>query len=170
MDAGQMLVRTVNVAKLDIPTIEAVEADESLTQEAGTVVAIVSVIGALGSLFSGDIWFFIASIIISLIGWFVWSFISSFIAQKIFSKDTVDTGEMLRTIGYAYAPFALGIFSFIPILGAILGLIGFIWALVAIVTGMRQAAEMTTVQAIITAVVGFIPFAIVMGIVGSILT
>jgi len=169
MDAGQMMVRTVNVAKLDIPTIEAVEADESLTQEAGTIVAIVAVIGSLGSLFSGKIWLFISSIIISLIGWAVWSFISSFVAQKVFGKETVDTGEMLRTVGYAYAPFALGIFSFIPILGFLLGLVGFLWALTAIVVGMRQAAEMTTVQALITAVIGVIPFIIAIGTVTAIL-
>ena len=157
------LVRTVNIAKLDVPTFEAVEADESLTQESGAVVAAVSLIGALGALFSGKLWLFIASILIGLIGWFIWAWLSAFIAQKVFNVTTTDTGEMLRTTGYAYAPQALGIVPF-------LGFIGMLWSLVAIIIGMRQAAEMTTTQAIVTAVIGFLPAIIAMGVVTAILS
>lgn len=156
-------VRAVNIAKLDVPTFEEVEANESLTQEAGTVVAIVAVIGSLGHLFRGKLWLFIASIIILAIGWVIWAWLSAFIAQKVFDKQTTDTGEMLRTTGYAYAPQALGVIPF-------LGFIGMIWSLVAIVIGMRQAGEMTTLQAVITAVIGFLPAMIAMGVVTAILT
>ena len=160
------LVRTVNVAKLDVPTFESVEADESLTQESGAVVAIVSLLGALGALFSGKIWLFIATIVISLIGWFIWAWLSAFIAQKVFNVETTDTGEMLRVTGYAYGPQALGV---VPIIGPFLGFIGMIWSLVAVIIGMRQAAEMTTTQAIITALIGFLPAIIALGIVTAIL-
>lgn len=157
------LVRSVNIAKLDVPTFEAVEADTSLTQEAGSVVAAVAVIGSLGFLFQGQLWGFISSILVLLIGWFVWAWLSSFIAQKVFSKQTTDTGEMLRTTGYAYAPQLLGIIPF-------LGFVGMLWSLVAIIVGMRQAAEMTTGQAVLTVVIGFLPAVIAMGIVTSALT
>jgi len=70
---------------------------------------------------------------------------------------------MLRTTGYAYAPRMLGIIPF-------LGFIGWIWSLVAVIIGMRQAGEMTTMQAVITAVIGFIPAIIALGIVTAILT
>ena len=161
------LVRTVNIAKLDVPTFESVEADESLTQESGSVVALVSLIGALGALFSGRVWLFIASILIGLIGWAIWAWLSALIAQKIFNVETTDTGEMLRVTGYAYGPQAMGI---VPIIGPFLAFIGMIWSLVAIIVGMRQAAEMTTMQAVITAVIGFLPAIIAMGVVTAILT
>lgn len=156
-------MRAVNIAKLDVPTFESVEADTSLTQEAGMVVGLVAIIGSLGALFRGKLWLFIASIVIMVIGWMIWAWLSAFIAQKVFNKDTTDTGEMLRATGYAYAPQALGIVPF-------LGFIGMIWSLVAIIVGMRQAAEMTTMQAVITALIGFLPAIIAMGVVTSILT
>ena len=163
MDPAQALTRSIGVAKLDVPTIEAVEADTSLTQEAGAVVALSSVIGSIGLIFSNGLWAFIAGIIISLIGWGIWAWLSAFIAQKVFKKTTTDTGEMLRTTGYAYAPQVLGIVPF-------LGFIGMVWSLVAVIVGMRQAGEMTTGQAILTAVIGFLPAIVAMGAVTAVLT
>lgn len=155
--------RAINIARLDIATYEQVEADTSLTQEAGAVVAVTAVVGSLGFLFRGQLWGFIASILIMLIGWGVWAWISAFIAERVFNIQTTNVGEMLRTTGYAYAPMLLGIVPY-------LGLLGMIWALVAVVVGMRQAAEMTTIQAIITALIGFLPAMIAMGIISAILT
>jgi len=155
--------RSMNVAKLDIPTIEAIEADESLTQEAGAVVALSTLVGSLGLLFTNGLWAFIASILIGLAGWAIWAWLAAFIAEKVFNIQTTNVGEMLRTTGYAYAPRMLGIIPF-------LGFIGWIWSLVAVIIGMRQAGEMTTMQAVITAVIGFIPAIIALGIVTAILT
>jgi len=152
-----LVQRVVNVAKLDVPTFEEVEHNESLTTEAGIVVAVVSVIGSLGALFSGSLLAFIGAIIVSLLGWGVWSFITAFIAQR-FLGGTTDVGEMLRATGYAWAPQALGIIPF-------LGFIGMIWSLVAIVIGVRQAGDFSTGKAVIAAIVGFILYAIAMGLV-----
>lgn len=160
---ARALQRSVGVSRLDVNTFEAVEADTSSTAEAGVVVVVASVLGSLGSLFVNGLWGFIATIAILLIGWFVWAWLSAFIAQKVFNVTTTDTGEMLRTTGYAYAPRVLGIIPF-------LGFIGALWSLVAIIVGMRQAGEMTTVQAVITAVIGFLPAVIAMGIVTAMLT
>jgi len=163
MDPAMAATRSMNVAKLDIPTIEAIEADESLTQEAGAVVALSTLVGSLGLLFTNGLWAFIASILIGLAGWAIWAWLAAFIAEKVFNIQTTNVGEMLRTTGYAYAPRMLGIIPF-------LGFIGWIWSLVAVIIGMRQAGEMTTMQAVITAVIGFIPAIIALGIVTAILT
>lgn len=160
--ASNIQERVINIAKLDVPTFEAVEADASLTQEAGMVVAASSLIGSLGYLFIGRFWLFLVAIAAGLVGWFVWSWLAAFIAQKLFKVTTTDTGEMLRTTGYAHGPRLLGIIPF-------LGFVGAIWSLVAVVVGMRQAGEMTTTQAVITALVGFLPYAIAMGIFTAIL-
>lgn len=163
MNASSVLARCLAIARLDIDTFEAVEADKSLTSEAGTVVAAVAVVGSLGALFRGKLWLFVASIIIMIIGWMVWAWLSAFIAQRLFDKQTTDTGEMLRTTGYAYAPMMLGLVPFLWFVGAV-------WSLVAIIVGMRQAAEMTTTQAIVTAAVGFLPAVLAMAIVTATLT
>lgn len=155
--------RSVEIAKFDIPTFEAVEHDRSLTQEAGAVVAVTAVVGSLGQLFLGNVWVFVSSIIIMLIGWVVWAWLSAQIAMRFFDKQTTDTGEMLRATGYAYAPQMLGIIPF-------LWFVGVVWSLAAIIVGMRQAAEMTTGQAIMTALIGAIPAIVAMAIVVAILT
>jgi len=77
---------------------------------------------------------------------------------------------MLRTTGYAYAPQMLGIFAFIPILGWFASVGGMLWSLAAVIVGMRQAGEMTTMQAVITAVIGFLPAMIALITVTAILT
>ncbi len=160
---ARALQRSIGVSRLDVNTFEAAEADTSATPEAGVVVVVSSLIGALGSLFVNGLWGFIATIAILLIGWFIWAWLSAFVAQKVFNVTTTDTGEMLRTTGYAYAPRVLGIIPF-------LGFVGAIWSLVAIIVGMRQAAEMTTTQAVITAIIGFLPAVIAMAIVTAMLT
>lgn len=150
-----LVQRVVNVAKLDVPTFEEVEHNESLNQEAGIVVAVASAIGALGQFLTGGGFLgFILAIVMGIVGWLLWSLIVSLIASKVFG-GTTDFGEMLRATGYAWAPMA------IPF-------IGWIWAIVAIVVGIRQAGDFSTGKAVITAIAGFIPWALGLGIITSV--
>jgi len=158
VDPTRAIQRSIGVSRLDVGTFETVEADESSTTEAGVVVAVATVVGSLGSLFTSGLWGLILTIGIGLVGWFIWAWLAAFIAEKVFNVQTTDTGEMLRTTGYAYAPRIIGIVPF-------LGFVGALWSLVAVVIGMRQAGEMTTTQAIITAVIGIIPYLIGISIV-----
>ena len=162
IDPQRALRRSIGVARLDTATIEEVEADTSATAEAGVVVVVSSIIGSVGSLFVDGLGGFLSWIAILIVGWFVWAWLSAFIAEKLFDVRTTDIGEMQRAIGYASAPRAIGL---IPYLGFVAG----IWTLVAFIVAIRQAGEMTTGQAIITALVGLIPAALAIGIVSAIL-
>lgn len=161
--ASRALRRSLAIARLDVPTYEEVEADTSSTAEAGAVVVVASVIGSIGSLFINGLWGFISWIIVLLLAWLIWAWLAAFIAERLFNVQTTDVGEMLRTTGYAYAPRVIGI---VPLLG----FVGFIWSIVAIVVGMRQAGEMTTGQAVITTLIGALPGIIGVGIISAILT
>jgi hypothetical protein len=163
INTTRALQRSIAISRLHVPTYEEVERDTSATAEAGAIVALVAVVGSLGALFRGKLGLFIASIIILLIGWLIWAWLSAFIATRLFNVTTTDMGEMQRTTGYAYFPQLLGIVPF-------LGFVGMLWSLVAIIIGMRQAAEMSTIQAIMTALIGFLPAIIAMAIVTAILT
>lgn len=160
---SRALSRSLAIAKLDVPTFEEVEHDTSCTPEAGAVAIGASIIGSVGSLFLNGLWGFIASIIVLIVGWFIWAWLSAFIAKQVFDVQTTDTGEMLRTTGYAYAPRVIGI---VPLLG----LVGIVWSIVAIVVGMRQAGEMTTIQAVITTLIGALPALIGVGLVAALIT
>ncbi|MBI3967500.1 MAG: YIP1 family protein, partial [Chloroflexi bacterium] len=102
----------------------------------------------------------VLGIIAAFVGWVVWAYLTYFIGTSIFG-GTATPGEMLRTIGFAESPSVLNILSFIPFLGAIIGLVAAIWALVCGVVAIRQALDFSTGKAILTAVIAFIPAAIV---------
>jgi hypothetical protein len=169
--------RAIRAAKLDVQLYEEVEANQNLTSQAVAVVviaAIASGIGsALGAIIMGrGIGGFFGSLILSpittMIGYLIWAALTYFIGTKLF-EGTADYGEMLRAIGYSYAPQVLSLVSFIPCLGWIISLVGSIWSLVAGVIAVRQALDIDTTKAIITVVIGWavvIVLTIILSVIG----
>jgi hypothetical protein len=157
--------RMMRAARLDVSLYEEVEANTALTSQAATVVAIVAVCqgvgGAIGAAMSQDaggtnpIVALVLGIAGAFIGWVVWSYITYWVGTGLFG-GTATPGEMLRTLGFAQTPGVLGILGFVPCLGAIAGLVGAIWALVAGVIAVRQALDFTTGKAIMTVIIGWI--------------
>ena len=148
-----MLQDAWRAAKLDVDFYNQIEADETYTSKAAVLVVIVSILSAVGTAISlpGDQGFFsifIFSAIGGLIGWFVWAALTNWIGTSFFGA-TSDTGEMLRVLGYAQAPLALGVIPF-------LGWIGGIWALVAGVVAAREGLDVSTGKAIATLLVGWL--------------
>ncbi|GAB4531912.1 MAG: hypothetical protein Kow0063_11820 [Anaerolineae bacterium] len=164
MDFGTMINRMIRAAMLDVNLYEEVEADTSLTQEALMVVILISIAGGigafLGGLISGSIGGaiggLILTVIIGVVNYYIWAYVTYAVGTNLF-QGTADVGEMLRTLGYASAPRALSILSFIPCLGALITLAGAIWSLVCAVVAVRQALDFDdTVKAIITVVIGWV--------------
>ncbi|MDP2936620.1 MAG: hypothetical protein Q8O86_09040, partial [Dehalococcoidia bacterium] len=73
-----------------------------------------------------------------------------------------------RCLGFAYTPSALGFFIFIPGLGPLIAFVGSVWALVAMVIGIREALDVTTGKAVITAIIGFVVMLIATALLGAI--
>ena len=125
-----MLERIKGVFKLDVATFEEIEADENATSQAAIVVLIVAVIGAIGSGIGASYTGgsvsngMFASVINTFTGWILWSAVTFFVGTKLFGGSS-ELGQMLRVIGFAYAPQLLGI---IPCLGAV---VGFFWSIAA---------------------------------------
>ncbi len=150
-----MFDRIIGVFKLDVNTFEEIEHDSDATTQAVIVVAVVALIGALGSGLgasftdSSFLGSFTSTLIWTFVGWFLWSLVSSFFVGTTFFGGQADLGEMLRVIGYAYAPQVLGI---IPCIG---WLIGAIWSLIAGFIAIRQGLDLDNTKAFLTIVVGF---------------
>jgi hypothetical protein len=149
-----MFDRIIGVFKLDSNTFEEIEHDSDATSQAVIIVAVVALIGAIGSglgasfadtSFMGS---FISSLIWTFVGWFLWSLVSYFVGTTFFGGQA-DLGEMLRVIGFAYAPQVL---SIIPCIG---WLIGAIWSLIAGFIAVRQGLDLDNTKAFLTIVVGF---------------
>lgn len=162
-----LLERIVGVLKLDVPTFEEIEHDQSATGQAALVVVLVAVLSGLGSGLSGTNGFSLGGLLLGIIGviigWVVWSALVYYIGTSFFG-GTADIGEMLRVIGFARAPSALGILAFIPVVGLIIGLVAAVWSLVAGVIGVRQGLDISTTNAVIVVIIGWI-VAVVIGFV-----
>jgi len=167
--------RMMRAARLDVGLYEEVEADQTATSQAATVVGIAAVCGAIGTgvaaVTQGNsgqaVLGAIASLVAAFLGWVLWSYITYWVGTSIF-KGTATPGEMLRTIGFAQTPGVLNILAFIPVVGGLIGIVVAIWALVAGVIALRQALDISTGQAVITAIIGFIPYFLLLCLVGAI--
>lgn len=143
------------IFKLDPNTFEEIEHDQSATSQAAMVVAIIALLSGFGSgvgaIVSGNSFFgnFISSFAWVFIGWLLWSAVTYFVGTTFF-KGQATLDEMLRVIGFAYAPQCLAI---IPCVG---WLIGLVWSLAAGFIAVRQGLDLDNVKAFITIAVGFV--------------
>lgn len=164
--SSSIIERMIRAARLDATLYDEVEMDETATLQALFVVVIASVCSGIGSAVSIAMLgvapsiilvSLISGIILSLVGWLIWSFITYFIGTKVFGGNAT-YGELLRTIGFSDAPGILLIFSFIPLLGGVISFIIGVWGLIAMAIAVRQALDFSTTNAILTCIVGFIAY------------
>ena len=139
----------IRAAKLDVDFYNTVEHDDSYTSQAFGVVVLTSILVGIGN------WLtvrrdFIGTIIGGIIGWVIWAAITYFIGTRVF-RGTADYGEMLRVLGFASAPRALGVIPFF-----LFGFVGAVWALIASIVAIREGLDFSTGKAIGTAIVGWI--------------
>ena len=148
--------RIIGVFKLDTKTFAAIESDQAATTQAMIIVAIVAVLNGLGSGIStafmggGHGFFprFISTLVWGFIGWLLWAVVTYYVGTKFFGGKA-DLAEMMRVIGYAYAPQVLGI---IPCIG---GIVGGIWSLVAGFFAVREGLDLDNTKTLFTVLIGF---------------
>jgi len=165
--------RMWNAARLHADTFEEIEADASAIGQATLVVLLAALAGGVGS------WWLHAvqrelpmdvailpialEVLEPLVLWLGGSFFSYTMGATIFRGPETETdfAEVLRTVGFAFAPGILRIVGFgLPALGGVLGLGDTevprilcntaleVWVLVAGIVAVRQALDFTTGRAI----------------------
>lgn len=147
--------RMIGAATLDVATYEEVEHDRTATTQAALVVAIAAVAQAIVSPAG-----VMAGLVGALLGWLAFAGLTFFIGTKLFN-GTATWGELLRTLGFAYVVAIFSILAVIPILGILVGLVVFVWGVAAAVVAIRQALDVSTGQAIITGLLGWIAMAVI---------
>jgi hypothetical protein len=173
---ASMIDRVIRAVKLDKDFYNEAERDTSLNQEALLIVIIVSLASAIGSFISGIIsgeiggalLSAVLTIVIGIGGYYLWAYVTLFVGKQFFQGDA-DMGEMLRTLGYAHAPRLLGLLSFIPCVGAIFALAGFVLSLIAAVIAIREAMDFDTGKAVITAIIGWAIVLVISIVIGVVL-
>jgi hypothetical protein len=81
--------------------------------------------------------------VLGLVGWAVWAWLIYIIGTRWLPEpDThADTGELLRTIGFATSPGLLRVVGVVPILGPLVTVVTAVWTLVTMVIAVRQALD-----------------------------
>jgi len=146
--------RMLGAAMLDLDTYEEVEHDLDATVQAAGVVVIVAVCAAIGGAGDGG-GGIIGRPIAQLLGWLVWSGVTYFIGTRLFQGQAT-WGELLRTIGFAQSPGVLFLAAGVPLLGGLVSAVAGIWMLIAGLIAIRQALDVSTGQALITAFLGWL--------------
>lgn len=156
-----------------------VESDTSFTTTAWLIVAVVAFLNALGSLsfenFGSSLLGAVLGAVFAVVGFALAAFVISFVGRAVFNAD-VTFEELVRTVGLAYVWQVVGLLG---ILGAISGalscivapaiFIGAILWLVSAFIAAKEALDLEWLQTIITVVLGWIAYIVVVAIAGVIL-
>jgi hypothetical protein len=158
--------RMKGAALLHSDTYEEVEADQTATSQAAGVVALVAVAQAIGGAGEGGAGI-VAGAISALLGWLLWAGITYLIGAKLLG-GTATWGELLRTLGFAQTPGVLYVLGFIPVLGGIIRFAVAIWVLIAGIIAIRQALDVGTGKAVLTAVLGWLVIVLPLAILAAV--
>jgi hypothetical protein len=176
MDFNRMFNGMIRAMRLDKTFFEEVENDTSYNRDALWVVILVSLIGSvgsfIGSLMLGRSFFsalggMIVSLLLALLGYFLWVFVAHWVGTTLF-KGSGDRGEVQRAFGFAYSPQIINILAFIPCVGGLIGLVAWIWSVIAGFVAIRQSMDQDNANAaltvIVSAVIVFVVIAVLSGI------
>jgi hypothetical protein len=132
--------RMIGASLLNRRVYEEVEADRSATPQAVIVVLLSSAGGGIAAAALG------AQTLTDVIG-------THLLPEP---QTRADTGELLRTVGFASAPGLLGVLAVIPGIGMPIYGVMWIWMLVTTVVAVRQALDYTsTARALGVCVIGW---------------
>ncbi len=183
-----MLDRIMGVIMLKTATYRQIADDTTATGQAATVFIIAKIIegffqglvttdatGSTNVSILGAIFGLIVAVIIGLIGWFITAWVLAFVAERLGGKT--NTNEMLRVTGYVEIFGVIAVLTILaaisPVLACVVGIISLvvgILRLIGYIIGVREAAEFSTTNAIITAIIAaIVNFIIVVVIGGAIL-
>src|SRR5512134_26210 len=135
--------RVKGVLFLDARTFEDIEADTRANGQALLVVVAASLAAGLGAGIQLGVIGLLRETIGALVGWVMWAGVTWVIGSKLLPEPQTrtDMGELLRVIGFAYAPQLFGFFGFIPMLGGLVRTAVAFWLLAATILAVRQALD-----------------------------
>tara|TARA_B100001996_G_scaffold372598_1_gene349147 strand:- start:1844 stop:2428 length:585 start_codon:yes stop_codon:yes gene_type:complete len=144
---------------LDVAFYEEVEKDKKFTDQAMMTVALVSAVEGFIIMEGFNLITLFQGVLGSLIRFVIWAFFISFVGTRILPEPETksNTGELIRTLGFAYAPGLLIIFIIFPIIDSYVYPLVLILQLAAMTIAVRQALDFnSTVRAVGVCIVAYI--------------
>jgi hypothetical protein len=149
--------RMVGAARFNTSAYEDVEADRGATGQALAVVLLSSVAAGIGA--GAGVRGFVVGTIASLVGWLVWAVLIYLIGARWLPEPgtQTDSGELMRTIGFATSPGLLRVLGIVPFLTSIVFTVTALWMLATMVVAARQALDYkSTLRAVGVCLLGWI--------------
>ena len=156
--------RVKGVLLMDPRTFEEIEADTTANGQALVVVIVASVAAGVGASIQLGVIGLLRETMGALIGWVMWAGVTWVIGSKLLPEPQTrtDMGELLRVIGYAYAPQLFAFFAFVPFIGVIVSTIVAFWVLAATILAVRQALDYeNTWRAVAVVLIGWLIFVVI---------
>jgi len=176
---GNWLLR---LARLDLTVFDDMKDEVAATLPAITVVVAASFLAGLGSWLwwiqqdfgpadSKTFEVFFKSLILGGIFqsalWFLWVYVAAMVLSRGF-RASADINQMVRTMGLAFAPMAISVLMVIRVLTVPFGIIGIGGALLLSNVAIQATTTADSRQVVLANLVGFLVFAIVLGILANI--
>jgi len=158
-----ILHRLARMVRRDVSVIREIRFDTRANLEAACIVALASLITALGAAFGSGSFLGTLSIRLAagiLLNWLFWSYATVFILTNFYGVDA-EFWQTARLIGYANIPMVLSIFGVFGCLGSLIAGLSWVIVLVMAFFLIREAFELATERAIVAIAVGWLAVLVV---------
>ncbi len=164
-----MLGRIVRMIRLDAAVFHEIEEDPRAASQAYLIVALSSLLNALGFavLSESPVAGLIGGFVNGIVGWVVWAAVTYYLGKLVF-RGRGTLAQMLRVLGYASAPNALGILAFVPCLGLLAAFGGWLISLIVGVMAVKEALGIGLGAAIGVVTIGALAAGMLYAVVGVI--
>jgi hypothetical protein len=156
--------RLVGVLKLDAQAYEDIEHDRKATAQALTVVILGSLAAGLGAGLTFGATALVRETVGGVAGWVMWAGVTYLLGTRVWpdSETRTDMGELLRVIGFSYAPSFFSIFGVLPRVGGAIRVAVAFWLLATTVLAVRQALDYrSTAKAFQVVFAGWLIFVVI---------
>ena len=166
------------LARLDLTVFEEVRSDPSATPGAIVVVFLASVLAGIGSwlwavqtngVSAAEV--FVKSLVIGSIlqtlVWFIWVYLVFQVLARAYGART-DFYELIRSMGFAFAPVAMSVLIAITAFAVPFGVAALAGAALFSHFAIQSSTSAEPRQVLIANFVGFLSFAVVMGVLANI--
>jgi hypothetical protein len=152
---------------MNADTYAALKMDEKATVQA-LIVVIVAAIGSAigGGLLASSVPVGFGSLLVwAVVSWLLWAGAIYLIGVKVF-KGEASMSQIMRVFGFAYAPAAFNIFSFIPLMGIAIQFLVACWLVVSFYSATQSVLGLAEgSKAFVTVLVGWFIYLISLGVV-----
>ena len=142
---GTFLYRVMGAAMLDAGMYESIENDPHATWQAALVVLLSSAAAGVGAggIYGPGLGVVAGIAVFALLVWLSWAALTLQIGTRWFAEPgtSADTGQLLRTLGFAASPGLIQAFAVFPRVSTVAFLVSWAWMLAAMVVAVKHALD-----------------------------